>query len=192
MDWGNVANLVKSAAPLVGTVLGGPVGAAAGVIGGIASLFGTEPEPDKIEAAIKADPEALVKLKQFEIQNQTDLQKLAIQCSTQITLEVNKTMQTESKSDKWWVSGWRPFWGFISGIAFLALVVFVCILAYDIIKSKDFTALNSLPMLVGAFSTLFATPMAILGVASWHRGKEKRVKAGEVNQPGLLQRFTGK
>lgn len=36
-----------------------------------------------------------------------------------------------------------------------------------------------IPQLIGAMAALFATPMAILGVASWHRGKEKRALAGE-------------
>jgi len=191
MDWDKVVTLVKSSAPLLGTVLGGPVGAAAGVIGGIASLFDTEPEPDKIEAAIKADPDAFVKLKQFETRHQTDLATLAIQSSTQITLAVNTTMQAESKSDKWWVSGWRPYWGFVSGTAFLVLVVFVCFLAYEAILGGKPEAMTMIPQLIGSFAALFGIPAAILGIASWHRGKEKRIKAGEAPAQPLSSILNG-
>jgi len=192
MEWKDIADTVKGAAPLVATVLGGPAGAAASVIGGIASLFGSEPEPDKIAEAIKADPEAMIKLRQFESQNRTELAKLSIQSATQITLAVNQTMQAESQSDKWWVSAWRPFWGFISGAAFFALVIFVCFLAWEAISTKDPSAIAMIPALVSAFIGLFGVPAAILGIASWHRGKEKRIKAGEVEQPNILQRAMGK
>ena len=92
---------------------------------------------------------------------------------------VNKTMREEGKSDKWWTSAWRPYWGFISGTAFLFVCVLVCILAYKAVLGGKPDAMAAIPQLIGAFAALFAIPGAILGVTAWHRGQLQRVRAGE-------------
>ena len=82
MDWSKVASFVKGAAPLLGTVIGGPVGTlAGGAISLIASAFGVEDveNPTTIYEAIKADPDAIIKLKEIELNNKTELSKLALQ-----------------------------------------------------------------------------------------------------------------
>jgi len=40
-------------------------------------------------------------------------------------------------------------------------------------------AMQMIPQVIFNFTTLFGIPGAILGLASHHRGKEKRLKAGE-------------
>ena len=82
MDWSKVAGLVKTAAPLLGTCIGGPVGTlAGGAISLIASAFGVKDteNPKAIYEAIKADPQSIVKLKEIELNNKTELGKLALQ-----------------------------------------------------------------------------------------------------------------
>lgn len=93
---------------------------------------------------------------------------------------VNKTMQEEAKSDNRWTSGWRPYWGFISGTAFLFVCILVCVLAYKAVLGGKPEAMAMIPQIIGAFAALFAIPGAILGVTAWHRGKMQRIKAGEV------------
>ncbi|WP_286237977.1 3TM-type holin [Neptuniibacter halophilus] len=92
---------------------------------------------------------------------------------------VNRTMQVESQSEHWWQSAWRPFWGFISALAFLGLVIAVGFLAFEAIEKGNQNAMVMIPQLISSATMLFGIPAAILGVASWHRGKEKRIKAGE-------------
>ena len=70
MDWSSIGKLLGVAAPIVGTALGGPAGAAVG--GLIAEMLGVDSEPDAVANAIKADPNIVVKLKQLEV----DAQKL--------------------------------------------------------------------------------------------------------------------
>ncbi|MEX3972266.1 hypothetical protein [Paraburkholderia caribensis] len=82
-NWGDVAATIAKAAPIlgnlipgVGTVAGAGVGAVASIV---ASALGTSPDPDSIMAALKNDPEALAKVRQAELDNQTQLAQIAMQ-----------------------------------------------------------------------------------------------------------------
>ena len=76
MDWKKLGQeIIEVGAPIVGGVIGGPGGAAIG--GLVARLFGADPEnPADIALKIKADPDALVKLRQFEMEHERELIKL--------------------------------------------------------------------------------------------------------------------
>lgn len=81
--WGDVASAVSKFAPIlgnavpgVGTVVGAGVGLAASVI---AKALGTDPSPDSIMTALSADPDAVVKLKQAEMDHERDLAQIAAQ-----------------------------------------------------------------------------------------------------------------
>ncbi len=72
---------------------------------------------------------------------------------------VNQTMQDESKSEHWMQWAWRPFVGFIFGITFFGV--------YFLLPLFGKTA----PEIPGNAWLMIG---AVLGVASWHRGAEKR------------------
>lgn len=81
--WGDVAATVAKVAPIlgnilpgVGTVAGIGVGAAASIV---ASALGASADPDSVMAALKNDPEALAKVRQAELDNQTQLAQIAMQ-----------------------------------------------------------------------------------------------------------------
>jgi hypothetical protein len=190
MEWKDVGQIAAQFAPLVGTALGGPLGTGIGAI--IASVFGVDAQPDKVADAIAADPQAALKLREIESNNTTELQKAIIAAGTlQIAEEtkqiqaVNATMQIEAQSGHWPTWSWRPYWGFISGTAFLVVSVLVCILAHKAVLGKQPEALVMIPQLVTSFTLLFGIPGAILGVASYMRGKmqveqAKTLPAGQV------------
>ena len=73
------------------------------------------------------------------------------------------------------------FWGFASALAFVGLVIMVGFLAHAAIMKGNQNAMTMIPQIISAATMLFGIPAAILGVASWHRGKEKRIIAGEKN-----------
>ena len=75
MDWKDLASTVGKAAPILGTLLGGPAGAAVGSI--IASALGTGNDAAEVERAIAADPQALLKLREIEATRTVRLQELA-------------------------------------------------------------------------------------------------------------------
>ena len=81
-DWSDLGKTVASAAPLLGGVVGGPLGAGIGSI--IASVFGVENEPNAIDAAIKSDPNAAIKLREIELTHKEKLEDIAL-----------KTLQSE-------------------------------------------------------------------------------------------------
>lgn len=75
MEWKDVAGAVGKAAPLLGTLLGGPAGAALGGI--VASVLGTSNSPDAVSQALAANPDAAVKLQALETARATRFQELA-------------------------------------------------------------------------------------------------------------------
>lgn len=159
-------------APILGTVVGGPVGAGFGSI--IANVFGTEDSPDAVMQALNSDPAAAVKLQQIQSEERVALQRIMAESAVQTVTQINETMRTEAKSEHWPQWSWRPFWGYISGLAFLVVCVLVCILAYHAVIDGKTEALVAIPQLISAFAALFAIPGGILGIASWHRGQAKR------------------
>jgi len=76
MDWSELKGIVGKAAPVVGTLLGGPAGAAVG--GLIASALGTENTPDAVSNALLANPDALVKLQELQVNAKVQLQQLEV------------------------------------------------------------------------------------------------------------------
>jgi hypothetical protein len=64
MNWTDISSAVGKAAPLLGTVLGGPAGGAVG--GLIAAALGTKDTPEAVSAAL-ANPDAAIKLRQIEV-----------------------------------------------------------------------------------------------------------------------------
>lgn len=89
-----IGSFVGDAAPVVGTILGGPLGGAAGgLVKMLASTFGISgsdaENPGKLLSAITADPESALKLRQFELENKVELGKLALQ-QDQLRIEQEK------------------------------------------------------------------------------------------------------
>ena len=161
-------------APTIGSILtasvvGAPAGAAVKALGtlGKALGLGSEAKAEDIQNAIVADPEARLKIMLAE--NNFNLEILKQET---ITLQaINETMRAESLSEHWPQYSWRPFWGFASGLAFFFVCVLVCLLSWQAVYGKDASALGTIPLIIGAFATLFSIPGTILGIASWKRGQ---------------------
>jgi hypothetical protein len=172
MKWSDVGKKIADFAPALGTAIGGPLGAGLGSI--VAGVFGTEPTPDAVMQAITVDPQAAVKLREIEANERIEIERILSTERASNISNINKTMQAESKSEHWMQWSWRPFWGFISALAFLFVCTLACYLGYQAIIEGKPEAMVMLPQFITAMATLFAIPGAILGVASWHRGKQKR------------------
>lgn len=69
-----VQALIKAGAPLLGTVIGGPVGTIAGAaIGALAEALGTTPTPDAVKTAIETKPNASTIVQKVEADRGLDL-----------------------------------------------------------------------------------------------------------------------
>lgn len=77
MNWSDIAGVVGKAAPLVGGILGGPLGAAAG--GLVAKALGVAESPEAVAEAIQTDPAAALKLAELQISERVRLAELAEQ-----------------------------------------------------------------------------------------------------------------
>ena len=171
-DW---KGLLKKVAPTLATVLtGGNPLAGLGVKALSDAVLGKpDGSEDEIALALQgATPKMLADIKVADQSFKLEMEELGID----IIGAVNKTMRAESKSDNWWTSGWRPYWGFVSGTAFLFVCGLVCYLMYEAVVNGKTEMMALIPPVITAFTTLFAVPGAILGVTAWHRGKMQRGK----------------
>lgn len=166
MDWKDIQGDIAAAAPMLGTLVGGPAGAAIGSL--IASALGASADPASVQQALKTNPDAAMKLRQIEADQATRLRELAVSAeNNRLVAEtagiaaINATMQVEARADHWPTYTWRPFIGFCFGLAWIGNYFFL-----PIIKGY-------LPELV--MPTIPAEAWlavgGILGVASWFRGK---------------------
>jgi len=177
MEWKDVATAVGKAAPLLGTLLGGPAGAAVG--GLVASALGVGGTPSEVSAALQTNPEAAVKLKQLEAERQVRLQELAtdqakaeMAAAAANAADINRTMQAEAQSERWPTYSWRPAIGFAVAID-LVLSVAVVGTAYAGVMFGGVKAdvLQYVPGMLAAMAGLVGVASPILGIASWFRGK---------------------
>jgi len=104
--------LLGDAAPVIGGILGGPAGGAVGGI--IAKALGVGKSENDLATALQKNPQLLEKIKELEINQQTQYLQLQNQLLMG-QLEINKT---EAQNPKLFIAGWRPFIGWVCGGAF--------------------------------------------------------------------------
>jgi hypothetical protein len=177
MEWKDIANTVGKAAPILGTLLGGPAGAAIGAL--VASALGTDNTPSAVSQALQTNPDAAVKLAQIEADQKIKLSELAadqakaeIVASAQSVTDINKTMQAETASEHWPTYSWRPFIGFCFGLLGMtagvtAAISYIGVMFFGV--KPD--VLGQLPALIGSEAAVMATMAPVLGIASYFRGK---------------------
>lgn len=76
MKWSDIAGKVAEFAPLAGTLLGGPAGAAVGSL--ISQALGVSPEPESVAQILK-DPGTALKLKELESNERKHLLEMQLQ-----------------------------------------------------------------------------------------------------------------
>ena len=178
MDWKDLKGIVGKAAPLLGTLLGGPAGGAVGAL--VSSVLGVDNEPDEVRKALEADPSLLLKLREAEIQQQTQLQQMMVESETQRMTQVNETIRAELASGDKFKSYWRPLFGYIMAITWGAIMLAT---TYQILfKPSD--AASTIGAL-GQLSGLWGIGLAVLGINVWKRSDDKAMAFGR--QPeGIL------
>jgi hypothetical protein len=189
MDWGELGKQIAgTGAKLLGEAI--PIPGAGVVADMAAEALGTDKDPDAMAEALKKDPQAAAKLKEVEAKHKEEMRRLALQAQskaleeeTKRLSEINQTMRAGYDNNVYWRRGW----GWISAVAFGVLVGGVCVLAYLGVVRGNTEALQMIPQLVTAAATLFAIPMAVLGVAEYQGGKERRALAGDRGNGGVAK-----
>lgn len=80
MNWSDIGGIVGRAAPIVGTLLGGPAGAAVGAL--VASALNVPNDPDAVNVALAGNPDAMVRVQELQLSARVELEKLAVQAET--------------------------------------------------------------------------------------------------------------
>lgn len=80
MNWSDIGGLVGRAAPIVGTLLGGPAGAAVGSL--VASALGVQNDPESVSAALVGNPDAMVRVVELQTNARVQLEQLTVQLET--------------------------------------------------------------------------------------------------------------
>jgi hypothetical protein len=131
MNWSDIGHKVADIAPVIGGVLAGPAGSAAGSI--LASALGTKDNADAVDQAIQTDPDAAAKIKQAELDQAVEMRKLlltaqaaTLQEQTKQQQSVNETMRAELAATGVFKSGWRAAVGWIMALSFGAMTIALC------------------------------------------------------------------
>ena len=163
--------IIGIGAPLLGTAIGSM----------LAGVLGCKDNPGEIAAAIDASgTQAATILTRFQSRHVQRLEEIAldrakIESEERLTTirQVNETMRSESKSEHWPQWSWRPFNGYLFGIAIVAI--------YFVLPLTE-VEVPDVPV------TIWALWGSVLGVATIGRNKEKRIGDGD-SSPGTLTQF---
>lgn len=157
MDWKDVAKVVSKAAPALATVLGGP---AAGVgVSLLASVFGFDSEktdPEEVLKIIQGDPEAILKMKELELNHKIEIQQLILQreklqmadLANARQREVRVVEATGKKDYNLYILAWTVVVGFF--------VLCGILMKYPLPKGQNEVVF----LLFGALATGFGTVLA--------------------------------
>ena len=176
--WDKITSILGDAAPLIGTLVGGPAGGAIAAL--LSSTLGTSTSPDAIYAKLQSDPTALAKVRELEIKQQVQLRALTVQAETQRQASdtariqtVNATMRSEIQDKRGY---WREAFGYISAACFAMEVSAV---VYVLVWNPAAAAAAS--ALISSLTMLWGVPLSVLGITAWHSGAADRLKLGDTS-----------
>lgn len=97
MNWSDIGGIVGRAAPIVGTLLGGPAGAAVGAL--VASALNVPNDPDAVNVALAGSPDAMARIQELQLSARVELEKLAVQAET-IRLQASGAQYAAEAADR--------------------------------------------------------------------------------------------
>jgi hypothetical protein len=175
MNWGDVGKtLLSGGASILGTMLLGPGGGlAAGTM--VANLVGSKPTPKAVAKALSA-PGAMDALLSYEQAHTPELEKLAMQYEAAAQAETNKTQQAEYVSGDKFVARWRPFFGYVVGTTWglqgFGIALLIVALVFGWVPNPA-VAVQAVATLIGALATQWGVALAVLGVSTVQRSRDK-------------------
>ena len=178
MEWADVGRAVAKSAPVLGSVLGGPVGAIAGAAGSmIASALGCEPDPEAVQRTIAQSPDLLLKLKDLEIEQQAQLLQWQ---RDQVQAELTDRMSARDREVELAKSGHGATWA-TSIVACIVTVGFF-IMLWTVLRGGKAELGDAGLMLLGTLASAFgAVVQYYLGSSLGSASKDaylKKIRGG--------------
>lgn len=186
-DWKGIAKMIANVAPALGTIIGGPVGGAVGTgVQILSSALGVEATPVAIENELKNNPEALLKVKQAELSNERELQKLIYETVQAGMLHEASIIESLGKAD---ASGHTTRPQIALMMAWMLLVPYVFFgLALAWVIFDDPTVVKGLWPVVLAY---FGIPVGLLRMYFGDLRKEHAQSQGQQVDFGILGNIFG-
>lgn len=180
-------SLVLGLSKLIPTVVGwfgndDDAKTAEGIISIAKTVTGIE-DPKTAVEQIKNDPALHIKF-------QEAMQPIIIsrlEEDTKRLQSTNETMRAEYASKSWYISGWRPTFGYIVAFSWLFMMVALG-LAIISEPAKAPAIINAMASL----SFMWGIALAVLGVNVQQRSKDKQLAAGQSSAPGILSAITNR
>lgn len=143
----DLGKIVSKAAPIVGNILNSVLPGSGFILQGLAGLFGlgSNASQEDIANAIANDPEAYVKLKQFELEHKYDLEALIVQDRNSARVNEAEVAKAQGKRD--WV---RPFLVISSTVLFASMCYIIAF------THADNTDRDILFAMLGSLQTVWA------------------------------------
>jgi hypothetical protein len=150
MNWESVGKAVSVAAPILGTVLGGPVGLIAGAAGSLlASALGCEPDPDAVLKAV-ADPASLVKIREIEAGERARLLEWQ---AVQLNADLENVKSARAREVQMTQAGSAAAWA-TTGVAILVTIGFFAML-WIVLSGKQDNINEAAILLLGTLAAGF-------------------------------------
>ena len=191
MNWSDIGGIVGRAAPIVGTLLGGPAGAAVGAL--VASALNVPNDPDAVNVALAGNPDAMVRVRELQLNARVELEKLAVQAETmrlqaegaQYAAEAADRDSARQLAAKQPNDVVRPVLTFVMLGGSLFIVVAV-LLGWALEAIKDVNAALTVGMVVGAWLTMTKEVMGFYFGMTKESQKQNAIVTDFATQPGTV------
>ena len=134
---------------------------------------------EEASQAVLADPTLLLELEKLAVERQRIVIEGRVARIKEMTARlqsINETMRAEMQTDDNFRGRWRPYWGYVSGTAWgvtaLAFAIVIVLAGAGVDGAAE--ALPAIAQGFADMSVFWGVALAVLGVAVWSRGEEKK------------------
>jgi hypothetical protein len=153
MDWKSISGTVGSIAGAVAPLLGGPIGLAVSIGSQIAGAFGTDNTPQAVQAALRNDPTAALKLQEWAQQEREQIRQGNIELQRISLDEYKADLADRQNARSEHKDHWMPSALTIVLVFMLALLIAVLFFFPIPSENRDlivYLSGNLLPLVTGA------------------------------------------